>query len=307
MHMRGRTVILLSALLLLAPSALALSDKPEEQPVVTGPIVINEVLTNPNGTITSLQSGTGAVTWTAISAVTEWFELQNRGNSEVDMSGLTVRSGSKKASDSTDAGDLYQIPSGIKLPAGDFLVVMCPNATEPFPAVPAGSNVLVARGFKVGKSGLFLYDGQEKLVAATGKLPQQREGVTFGLPSNPATAPDAYPYTFLAGQTPWLANSKAMPGVGPFVYKLDQTPSGFVQPGQSIQVSAKLKPNQAPVSGAVLRYRVNYGPEKDERMQADGAAGRKPPAAYMGCRGLVDSAPATCVIIVCSAIHTWHR
>lgn len=60
--------------------------------------------------------------------------------------------------------------------------------------------------------------------------------------------------------------------------RLSQTPKGFIQPGQDIGVSAKLRPNQAPVSGAVLRYKVNYGAEKDIRMQADGAAGALAPA-----------------------------
>lgn len=43
---------------------------------------------------------------------------------------------------------------------------------DTFPAVPAGSNVLVARGFKFGKNGLYLYDSKGQLVAATGALPE---------------------------------------------------------------------------------------------------------------------------------------
>lgn len=94
-----------------------------------GPIVVNELLSNPIGNITSLQAGTGAVTWTAIAAVTEWFELRNSGSSgEVDISGWTVTSGPRTGSEVAADGNVYQVPSGIKLPAGGFLVVMCPIA-----------------------------------------------------------------------------------------------------------------------------------------------------------------------------------
>lgn len=103
----------------------------------SGAIVINELLAMPNGTLAQLQAGTGAVSWTGIAAVTKWFELLSIGaattdsssasKSAVDLSGYTVTAGPRTGKGAAGLGDLYQIPADFRLPAGAFLVVMCPQ------------------------------------------------------------------------------------------------------------------------------------------------------------------------------------
>ncbi|KAF6266395.1 coth protein-domain-containing protein [Scenedesmus sp. NREL 46B-D3] len=265
-------LLVLLLLLLQAPSMVK-----SQAAVVAGPIVVNEVLVSAANKTTK----DTPASWSVIATTTDWFELLNTGSAAVDISGWTVSAGaadSSAAAAAAAAAAVQQQQQQEQQVLGHVI-----------PPVPAGSNLLVARGVRVTRDGVFLYDSAGDLVASTGdRLPPTRPGVTFGLPQPPssntssAALPGSTPYTYLAAATPWLPNSGPLLGAGPFIHGLRARPEGPNAPGQDVMVTARVVPNLAPVAGAALLYRVNFAPEQQLIMRAAGQPGDDAEAAYHG-------------------------
>jgi hypothetical protein len=85
----------------------------------------------------------------------------------VDLSGYALTEADKAPQEG------WAFPAGLRLPPAGFLVVLCPRSKDALPPFPAAAtNVVAARGIKVGGSGVALYDSGGSLAASTGKLPR---------------------------------------------------------------------------------------------------------------------------------------
>ncbi|KAF8057939.1 hypothetical protein HT031_005885 [Scenedesmus sp. PABB004] len=278
MRPHARAVVLPAALLLAAAARAAAAGA--QPAVLAGPVVVSELLASPANASADEQRS-----WVAAAGATEWFELHNTSpDAAVNLSGWCASDGGggpprAVATSGAPGCAGWALPAGTALPRAAFYEL---------PPVPAGSNVLVASGLRVSRRGIALFDARGQLAAATGRLPEQRPGVAFGLPAGPPPAAAGAPnYTFLASPTPWLPNAGPLPGAGPFVHSLERCPDGPAAPGRPIGVAAEVGPNRAAVSGAALVYRVNFGPEARLDMAPEG-----PPDAS-GRVTLVGSIPAS--------------
>jgi hypothetical protein len=56
---------------------------------------------------------------------------------------------------------------------------------------------------------------------------------------------------------------------------LKAKPEGPNAPGQDIEVTARVTPNLASISGAMLLYRINFSPEQQLIMRTDGKTGER--------------------------------
>ena len=195
----------------------------------------------------------------------DWVEIENTGDSQVDLAGYFLTDNRKKL-------DKWEFPSGIKVKAGEQVVVFASEKNQHTaltifqqsdPIKPTHTN------FKLGFKGEYLAlvepDGETVIHEYADEYPRQIGNVSYGIDS-------AGELGYFKEPTPGEANGQSVP-IGPFITDVvNVTGPPDVATDNEVIITAEVIQNEFPVAKVDLIYRFMFGSESKTNMKDDGEA-----------------------------------